>query len=339
MKAIVFRQYGSPDFMALTEVAKPVPNDNEVLVKVAAVSVNEWDWAVLHGTPFINRFETGLIRPNKQILGVDVAGRVVEVGKSVEKLRVGDEVFGDICFDGSDRFPKYRGGGFSEYVCAHEGALRQKGDSLTFEQAAALPQAGALAVQGLLKGKVPLESSFLEKTEKTLKVLINGASGGVGTLAVQLAKAVGAEVTGVCRTSKMEWVQSLGADNVIDYTKEDFTRCNQRYDVILDVMAFHSVFDYKRVLKPNGRYVMLGGGTIAINQVMFLGPLISLIGSKKMGLLFYKPNMGLDVLMELINLGKVIPVIHRTFCLSETPDAFRYYGEGHTRGKIVITVD
>ena len=322
MKAIVFHKYGSPDYLELMEVEKPVPKDNEVLIKVQATSINEWDWAILHGVPFVNRIAYGLFKPRMQILGADVAGSVEAVGKKVKRFRSGDEVFGDLCRSGW--------GGFAEYVCAREDSLAPKSASMTFEQAASLPQAGLLALQGLRKKS---------KIQPEQKILINGASGGVGTLAVQMAKSYEAEVTGVCSTGKMDMVCSFGADHVIDYTQDDFTKNGLCYDLILDVMGYHSIFDYKRALSPKGVYVMIGGSSGLANQIMFLGPLISMIGSKKMGLLLYKPNKGLDFLIGLVETGKVTPVIDRTYKLRETADAFRYYGEGHAKGKIVITVE
>jgi len=325
MKAIVFQQYGSPDFLQLKEVEKPVPKDNEVLIKVHAVSINEWDWAILHGVPFANRLAYGLFKPRLQILGADVAGRIEAVGNNVRRFRSGDEVFGDLCRSGW--------GGFAEYTCAPEKALVPKPASLTYEQSASLPQAGLLAVQGLRKGKLQQQPVHQAK-----KVLINGASGGVGTIAVQIAKSCGAEVTGVCSTAKMELVRSLGVDHVIDYTKEDFTKNGQQYDLILDVKATHPVLDCKHALCPAGVYILVGGASSVVNQLMLLGPLISLTSKKKMSLLLYKPNKGLDYLIELIESGKVHPVVDKIYPLSETVDAFRYYGDGRARGKVVITV-
>lgn len=333
MKAIVFQKYGSPDFLELKEIDNPVPGDNEVLIKVHAAAINEWDWAVLHGVPFINRLETGLFRPKKQILGADVAGVVESVGGNVTQFQPGDEVFGDICLSGNERMPGYRGGCFAEYVCAHERALQTKPTSLSFEQAASLSQAGALAVQGFLQGGL-----LASPNQQGQKVLINGAGGGAGSFAIQIAKAYGAEVTAVDCAAKLEKMRSLGADHVIDFTQEDITKSSLCYDLILDVMGFHSIFDYKRTLCPSGRYVMLGGGSKYTAQVMLLGWLISKISDKKMSILLYKPNKGVDLLVELIEAGKVTPLIDRTFPLSETAEAFRYYAEGHFCGKIVITI-
>jgi NADPH:quinone reductase-like Zn-dependent oxidoreductase len=220
-------------------------------------------------------------------------------------------------------------GGFAEYVCARENVLAPKSASMTYEQAAAVPQAAVLALQGLRKGQI----------QPGQKVLINGAGGGVGTFAVQIAKSFGAEVTGVDSTRKLDMVRSIGADQVIDYTQEDFTQSGQRYDLILDVAAYHSIFDYKRALSPRGIYVMVGGSTARIFQAMFLGPLISMTGSKKMGILMHKPNKDLAFMKELFEAGKVVPVIDGRYPLSEVPEALRYFGEGHAKGKIVITVE
>jgi len=319
MKAIVFREYGSFDVLHLEERATPVPRENEVLIKVKAVSISDWDWQMLRGIPFANRTMAGLFKPTKiQILGSDIAGRVEAVGKSVKRFRPGDEVFGDLSGSGF--------GGFAEFVCAPEDVLSLKPTGMTFEQAAASPQAGLLALQGLAKGRI----------QQARKVLINGASGGAGSFAVQIAKSFGAEVTGVCRTQKMDFVRELGADHVIDYTQEDFTRTGQTYDLILDMEAHHSVFDYRRVLSPRGRYVAAGGPTGHIMQIVFVGGLISLFGSRKIGLLLLKANHDLHRLTEFIESGKVTPVIDKTFTLTEASDAMRYFGEGRKMGKVVI---
>lgn len=324
MKAIVLTGYGSPDFFELQDVVKPAPKDNEVLIKVLAVSVNSWDWEILIAKPFVNRLMAGLVKPSRiKILGCDIAGRIEQVGRHVTQFQAGDEVFGDISH--------CRWGGFAEYVCVPENknALTLKPAAMTFEQAAAVPQAAVLALQGLRKGQI----------ENARKVLINGASGGVGSFAVPMAKSFGAEVTGVCSTRKIDFVQSLGADHVIDYTQEDFTRNGQQYDLILDVQGHHSIFDYKRALTANGRYVMVGGSSTLVNQLFLLGPLLSITGSKKMSLLLHKPNAGdLDFIKSLVETGKLQPVIDKTFPLSETADAIRYYAGGRARGKVIITV-
>jgi len=330
MKASVYRQYGSPDVLHLENVAKPTPADNEVLINVHATSINDWDWGLLRGVPFVNRTTAGLLKPKKiQILGCDIAGTVEEVGQRITQFKVGDEVFGDISSCGF--------GGFAEYVCVNESALILKPASMSFEQAAALPQAGVLALQGLLKGNIQQEQ--LEQDKKTVqRVLINGASGGAGSFAVQIAKSFGAEVTGVCRTNKLEFVRSLGADYVIDFTQEDFTKNGQQYDLILDLMAFHSIFDTYRALSPRGRYIIEGGATVRVMQAVFIGTVLSLFSKKKMELLILKPNKDLATLIELYESGKVIPVIDKCYSLSEAAEAMRYFGEGHKKGKVVITV-
>jgi len=322
MKAIVCTKYGSPDVLQLTEVEKPTPKDNEALIKVHAASVNDWDWGLLRGKPFMNRLFFGLLKPKIKTIGGDIAGRIEAVGRNVKKFQPGDEVFGDLSGCGF--------GGFAEYVCARENALVLKPASMTFEEVAAVPQAAVLALQGLRDKR---------QIQPGKKVLINGAGGGAGTFAVQIAKSLGAEVTGVDSTSKLDMMRSIGADQVIDFTQEDFTKNEQRYDFILDFAAHHSIFDYKRALSPKGIYIMVGGSSARIFQTIFLGPLISMTGSKKMGILAHKPNKGLDFMKELFEAGKVVPVIDRRYPLSEVPEALRYFGEGHARGKVVITVE
>jgi NADPH:quinone reductase-like Zn-dependent oxidoreductase len=323
MKAIVCTKYGPPDVLQLKEVVKPTPRDNEVLIRVHAASVNSWDRDLMRGTPFFNRLTSGLLKPKYKILGCDVAGHIEALGRNVKQFRLGDEVFGDLSGCGF--------GGFAEYVCPRESALALKSDSIPFEEAAAIPQAAALALQGLRdKGQI----------QPGQKVLINGAGGGVGTFAVQIAKSFGAEVTGVDSTGKLDMLRSIGADSVIDYTQEDFAKSGQRYDLILDVVTYRSIFDYKRILNPMGIYIMLGGGSWArVFQTMFLGPLISMSGTKKMGALLLKPNKGLDYIKELFEAGKVKPVIDKCYPLSEVPEAVRYFGEGHVKGKVVITME
>ncbi|MGB2762782.1 MAG: NAD(P)-dependent alcohol dehydrogenase [Candidatus Aminicenantaceae bacterium] len=322
MKAVVYQKYGSPDVLELKEVEKPTPKDNEVLIKVHAASVNDWDWGLLRGKPFMNRLFFGLLKPKIKTIGGDIAGRIEAVGRNVKKFQPGDEVFGDLSGCGF--------GGFAEYVCARENALVLKPASMTFEEVAAVPQAAVLALQGLRDKR---------QIQPGQKVLINGAGGGAGTFAVQIAKSLGAEVTGVDSTSKLDMMRSIGADQVIDFTQEDFTKNEQRYDLILDFAAHHSIFDYKRALSPKGIYIMVGGSSARIFQTIFLGPLISMTGSKKMGILAHKPNKGLDFMKEFFEAGKVVPVIDRRYPLSEVPEALRYFGEGHARGKVVITVE
>jgi len=321
MKAIVHTKYGPPDVLQLKEVDKPTPKEDEVLVKVHAASVNYIDWQVLRGESFFLRLTTGgLLKPKHKILGDDIAGRVEAVGPNVKQFQPGDEVFGISDFDA-----------FAEYVCVPENALALKPVSMTFEEAAAIPEAAIPALQGLRDhGQI----------QPRQKVLINGASGGVGTFAVQIAKSFGAVVTGVCSTRKLDMVRSIGADHVIDYTREDFTKSGQRYDLILANAGDRSIFDYKRALTPEGIYVCTGGSLAQYFQATLLGPLISMTGSKKLGSMFAKPNQKDYVfLIELFEAGKVVPVIDRRYPLSEVAEALRYYGEGHARGKVVITVD
>jgi NADPH:quinone reductase-like Zn-dependent oxidoreductase len=301
-------------------VAKPTPRDDEVLIKVQAVSVNRSDWEGLTGKPLYARIG-GLLRPRQQILGSDIAGRVETVGRNVRRFQPGDEVFGDI-------LPRL--GGFAEYVCARESALALKPASMTFEEAAAIPQAAVIALQGIRdKGQV----------QPGQKVLTNGAGGGAGTFAVQLAKLYGAEVTGVDNTGKLDFMRSLGADHVIDYTREDFTKNGKRYDLILDIVAHRSVFAYKRALRSNGSYFLTGGSVATMFQILLLGPWISMIDSKKIRILAVRPNIeDLDFMKDLIEAGKVTPVIDKTYPLSEVPEAIGYVGDGRAQGKVVISV-
>ena len=322
MKAIVCRKYGSPDVLRLEELEKPTPKDHEVLLKVHAASANAGDWHLLRGEPFPVRLMFGLLKPRHKILGADVAGRVAAVGRNVSEFQPGDEVFGDISVCGF--------GAFAEYVCVTENALVLKPANLSFEEAAAAPAAAVTALQGLRKGQI----------QPGQKVLVNGASGGVGTFAVQIAKSFGADVTGVCSTRNLDRVRSIGADHVIDYTREDFTQNGRRYDLILAANGYHSIGDYKRALSPNGIYVMTGGSGAQMFQAMFLGPWLSMVGNKKMGNLLLKPNKkDLVFVKELLEAGKVVPVIDRRYPLNEVADAIRYLEEGHARGKIVITLE
>ena len=320
MKAIVCTKYGSPDVLQLKEVERPTPKDNEALIKVHAASLNAADFEYLRGV-FFSRLAAP-VKPTFKIFGSDIAGQVEAVGRNVKQFQPGDEVFGDLSVSGF--------GAFAEYVCASESALALKSASMTFEEAAAVPQAAVLALQGLRDRR---------QIQPGQKVLINGAGGGVGTFAVQLAKYFGAEVTGVDSTKKLDMLRSLGADQVIDYTQEDFTQNGQHYDLILDVVARRSIFDYKRALSPKGVYLMVGGSTAAIFQAFLLGPFISMTGSKKMGVLMLKPNKDLAFLKELFEAGKVKPVIDKSYPLSEAAEAFRYLEEGHAQGKVVITLE
>jgi NADPH:quinone reductase-like Zn-dependent oxidoreductase len=321
MKAVVHTEYGSPDVLQLKEVAKPAPTDDELLIKVHAASVNRSDWEGLIGKPLYARIG-GLRKPRHPILGSDIAGRVEMVGKNITQFQPGDEVFGETM--------RYRDG-FAEYVCAPEKALARKPASMTFEEAAAIPQAACIALQGIRdKGQV----------QPGQQVLINGAGGGAGTFAVQLAKLYGAEVTGVDNTGKMDFLRSLGADHVIDYTREDFTKNGKQYDLILDVVAHRSVFAYRRALRPNGSYFAVGGSVAIFFQILLLGPWIRRTTGKKIRILAVQPNRkDLVFITELCEAGKVVPVIDRQYPLSGVPEALRYLGEGRAKGKVVITVE
>jgi NADPH:quinone reductase-like Zn-dependent oxidoreductase len=320
MKAIVYRKYGSPDVLEFTDVDKPVPKDDEVLIKVEASALNAFDWHLLRGKPFVARLAGGLFKPRNTILGEDVAGRIEAVGRNAGRFKPGDEVFGDLASCGS--------GGFAEYACARERVLALKPAGLTFEQAAAMPMAAVTALQGLRdKGRV----------ESGKKVLINGAAGGVGTYAVQIAKAFEAEVTAVCGPKNQDTARSLGADHVLDYTKTDFTKDGRKYDLILAVNGNRSPSDYMRVLSPGGVCVAIGGSNAQIFQSLLLGPLMSIGRRKKMGAMVGKMNQkDLLFITELWKAGKVKPVIDRRYPLSEVADAIRYLEQGHAKGKVVI---
>ncbi|MFZ0455536.1 MAG: NAD(P)-dependent alcohol dehydrogenase [Ignavibacteriaceae bacterium] len=321
MKAVVYENYGSPDLLQFKEAKKPVPKDNEVLVKVDAVSINDWDWQLLLGIPFVNRLINGLLKPNKKILGSDIAGRIEAVGKNVNKFKPGDEVFGDL---------SGKWGGFAEYVCANENMLAFKLPKMTFEEAAAIPQAGSLAIQGLIdKGNI----------KRGQKLLINGAGGGVGTLGVQIAKLYNVEITGVDSTEKLELMRSLGFDQIIDYTKEDFTKNGKSYDLILDVKTNRSIFKYCRSLKPNGIYVTVGGSTVRLLQALILKPFIKFSKKKKIYIVVLKQNKDLNYLTELFESGKLKPVIDGSFKLEEVPEALKIFGKGEHKGKLVVTVE
>lgn len=323
MKAIVYEKYGPPDVLELKEVAKPTPKDGEVLIKVHAASVNAADWHLLTADIFLVRLMgMGLFKPKNTILGADVAGRVEAVGPNVKQFQPGDEVFGDIA--------GYGFGSFAEYVAVPESAVALKPANLTFEEAAAVPLAAVTALQGLRdQGRI----------QPGQKVLINGASGGVGTFAVQIAKAFGAEVTAVCSPRNVDQARSLGADHVIDYTRKDFTENGQRYDLILAANGYHPLSAYKRALSPQGIYVMAGGSTTQMFQALLLGAWMSEKGGKKLGALTAKANQkDLLIIKELLEGGKVVPVIDKHYPLSDTAEALRYLGQGHARGKVVITM-
>ncbi len=324
MKAIVCTKYGAPDVLELQEVEKPTPRDNQVLVQVQAASVNALDWHLMRAEPFLVRLMgKGFLKPQDPRMGVDLAGRVEAVGSAVTQFRPGDEVFGG----GS--------GAFAEYACASENALALKPANLSFEEAAAVPVAALTALQGLRdKGRV----------QTGQKVLIHGASGGVGTFAVQIAKSFGAQVTAVCSTRNVDMVRSLGADHVVDYKKEDFTRNGERYDLILAVNGYHSIFTYQRALSAQGVYVMAGGANERLFQAMFqtmlLGPLIVRTGKQTMGTFMAEVNQqDLAFMKELLESGKVVPVIDGCYPLEKTAEALRYFEQVHAKGKVVITLE
>ena len=323
MSAIVQTEYGSTDVLKLKEVDKPVVADLSVLVRVMAASVNAGDWHLMRGTPFLSRLIFGGIFKQKiKILGFDVAGKVEAVGKDVTQFQPGDEVFGDLSESGF--------GAFAEYVCAIEGALVLKPATTTFEQAATVPGAALAALQGLRD---------LGQIKSGQKVLINGASGGVGSFAVQIAKSFGAEVTAICNTRKMAMVRSIGADYIIDYTQTDVTQTSQQYDIILDAAGYRSVFDYLPILNKKGTYVLIGGSNIRLFQVMFFGSLISRICRKTVKLLVSKPNQpDLMTLRELMVTGKITPYIDKYYSLSEVPTAIRDLEQRQVSGKIAISI-
>ncbi len=324
MKAIVYHNYGSPDVLKLEEVAKPAPKDDEALIQVHAASINAADWHLLTADIFLMRLMgVGLFKPQNTILGADIAGRVEAVGRNAKQFRPGDAVFGDVFGYGS--------GSLAEYASVPENALVLKPANVSFEQAAAVPLAAVTALQGLRdKGQI----------QPGQKVLVNGASGGVGTFAVQIAKSFGAEVTAVCSARNLEMVRSLGADHVIDYKKEDFTRNGQQYDLILAVNGYHPLSAYKRALTPNGIYVMAGGRPAQMFQALLLGPWMSRGNGRKMTSISAKTNQkDLTVIRDLLEAGKIVPVIDECYPLSKTAEAFRYFDKVHARGKVIITVE
>ncbi|MBO9701794.1 MAG: NAD(P)-dependent alcohol dehydrogenase [Sporocytophaga sp.] len=321
MKAITYSRYGNPEVLQMKEIEKPVPGDDEVQVKIYATSVNSWDWDLLRGKPYLYRLLFGVFKPKYKIIGCDIAGRIELVGKNVKYLKAGDTVMGDIsaCW-----------GGFAEYVCVPEKLLTLKPSDLSFEHAAAIPQAGVLALQSLYDG-VSIKPGY--------KVLINGAGGGVGTFALQIAKSLGAEVTCVDSYQKLEMLYNLGADHLIDYKHEDFAEKGFRYNLIIDVVANHSVFAYKKALLPGGRLFVIGGTIPCLLQVGILGALISVNDDRKLRILVHEPNKGLGLLLDLIKKGLVKPVIDSTYHLRDVPQALQHLGDGKAMGKIVIKVN
>jgi NADPH:quinone reductase-like Zn-dependent oxidoreductase len=320
MKAIVYTQYGSPDILQFKEVEKPVPNAGEILVKVNAASANPLDWHLMRGAPFLARLDGGLRKPKDSRLGADFAGQVEAVGSNVTQFQPGDEVYGD-----------YRGS-FAEYSTVPVNRVALKPANLSFEEAAAIPVAAVTALQGLR------DAGHIHSGQT---VLINGASGGVGTFAVQIAKAFGAEVTGVCSTRNLDMVREIGADHVIDYTQEDFTRNGRHYDLIFDAVGNRSASAYRRALNPNGKCVVAGFSSLPrLFEHMVLGPLRSRIGDRWVGLMGMAQMNQQDLVFvkELVEAGKVAPLIERRYPLREVPEAIRHLETGHARGKVVITV-
>jgi len=320
MKAIVRETYGPPDVLHLEQVTLPTLGDGDVLVKVHAASANAGDWHLLRGTPFPFRLVAGLRTPRFTIIGTDIAGHVEAVGRKVSQFRPGDVVFGELSRCGF--------GAYAEFAAAPEKALALKPANLSFEEAATLPTAGCTALQGLRKGRV----------QRAHRVLLNGASGGVGTFAVQIAKSFGTEVTAVCSTRNVDMVRSIGADHVIDYTKDDFATQGRRYDLILATNGDRSIWDYRRALTADGCYAMTGGSNRQLTEALLFGPLLS-VGRQQFGNVLVKPNQSdLLVLKELCESGRMRPVIDRRFLLSEVPAAVRYVEAGHARGKVVVTM-
>jgi NADPH:quinone reductase-like Zn-dependent oxidoreductase len=321
VKAAVIERYGTPDVLQLKDVARPTPKANEVLVRVHAASVNDWDWGLMQGTPRVFRVFTGLRAPKVRILGCDIAGRVEAVGEDVTAFQPGDEVYGDLCNAGF--------GAFAEYACAPAKGLARKPASMTFEQAAAIPQAGMLAVQGLIDvGRI--------RSGQTL--LLNGAGGGVGTFALQMAKLHDVEVTVVDKAGKLDMLRAMGADHVVDYQREDFTRSGKRYDLILDVKTNRSPFDYARALNPNGTYATVGGDMPRLLQFLVMSPFISLRDRKHVRIVMLKPNKDLAYMNELFETGKLTPVIDGPYKLADVREAFRLFGSGNHKGKIIVTM-
>lgn len=324
MKAIVYTKYGPPEVLQVNDIERPIPMTGEVLVKVHAAAVNPLDWHRMRGKPFTERLTGGIRAPKNKFLGADVAGRIEAVGTDVQQFQPGEEIFGDLYWHGF--------GAFAEYVCVPEKSTALKPINLTFAEAAAAPQAAITALHALRDyGAV----------QPGKKVLINGASGGVGTFAVQMAKSFGADVTGVCSTRNLDLVQSIGADRVIDYTREDFAQNGQRYDLIVDVVASRSLSDLKHALAPAGICVIVGFTTLAhLSHIMVKGAWISMTGSKKLGMLMPKENpMDLACVAKFLEAGKIAPVIDRCYTLSEVPEAIGYLEKGHAQGKVVITVE
>ncbi|MCK5115396.1 MAG: NAD(P)-dependent alcohol dehydrogenase [Candidatus Aegiribacteria sp.] len=320
MKAIVFEKYGPPDVLEMIKMARPEPEDDEVLIRIHAVSLNGSDRELLSGKPLYARIG-GLLKPGQTIPGSDIAGQVESVGESHKEFKPGDEVFGEM--------PGYNGG-LAEYVTTHGKTLTLKPAGLTFEQAAAIPQAGSIALRGILdKGKA----------KPGQKVLINGAGGSAGSYAIQLAKLCGAEVTGVDNTGKLDFMRSLGADKVIDYSREEFTNSGEKYDLILDLIARHSVIACRKTLRPNGTYFFVGGSMTVMFQILLMGPLIRWTTNRNLRILMVPQNRkDLISITEFCEAGDIVPAIDRVYPLSDFQEAFQHFAEGNAKGKVVITL-
>lgn len=319
MKALVFKKYGSPEVLQLREITKPTPEENEVLVRIHATAVNDYDWSMIRGKPYLYRLLFGLLKPKHQIPGMELSGTIEALGTNAKSFKIGDHVYGDIS--------TYGFGGFAEYVCINEKALVIKPDKMRFEEATAIPHAAALALQGLV------DAGDIKKGQK---ILINGAGGGMGTFGLQIAKLYDAEVTGVDTGDKLKMMEEIGFDHIIDYKKEDFTKNGQKYDLILDAKTTRSTFDYLRALSSKGKYVTVGGYLNRLFPMFLLKPWISIFSTKRIQIVALKPNKDLNYISELFEAGKIRPVIDGPFNLSQLPEAIQYFGEGRHQGKVVI---
>lgn len=322
MKAILLKEYGLPNLLEIGEVAKPVPKDNEVLVKIHSASINDWDWGLVRGKPFVIRLFFGLKKPKIKIPGVDVSGKIEALGGNVSSFNIGDEIYCDLSECGF--------GGFAEYVCIPENILSKKPSSISYNGASALPHAGLLALQGLVeKGKV----------KSGHRILINGAGGGVGTLGIQILKSYEVKVTGIDSGEKLDKLRPLGFNSVMDYKKTDFTDTGEKYDLILDTKSNRSVFKYARSLNKNGTYITVGGPMYRLVEIALIGSLISLFTGKKLSVLIHKPNRGLDQISKLVEKGQIKPVVDGPYEFNKIPELIQYFGEGRHLGKIVVEID
>ena len=323
MKAIVFEKYGPPEkVLAIREVEKPVPKENEVLIKIQATAVNDYDWSMVRGKPYVYRLLFGLFKPKYPIAGMELSGVIEGIGANVEKLKVGDAVYGDIS--------NYGFGTFAEYLCIHEKAVRRKPDAFSFEEAAAIPHAALLALQAMRD---------MGSIAQGQKILINGAGGGVGTIGIHIAKHYGCEVTGVDAGEKLDMMKLNGFDHVIDYQKENFTKNGEQYDLIVDCKTNQSAFSYLRSLKPKGKYVTVGGKPGSLINMLLWGNIVSLFSTKKLQILALKPNEGLEYIEELFSQNKMKCVMDGPYAMEDIPGLIRYFGEGKHKGKVVIKMN